>query len=194
MLRRSHPYIGTLARACLPLSALVGLAGCGSLGLSPPTPTELALSCPKVAIVRDLQTVTQFRPGAGRDLTDVVSRAALVDYAGNCEYGSDGVTVNVNLFLVAERGPALQGEQAKYTYFVAMAKPGQDQPATKTTFDTTVDFPPGKNRAGNREELNPRIPLPKDVNAKDWNIFIGFQLTPEQLEYNRTQMEQPITR
>jgi len=32
------------------------------------------------------------------------------------------------------------------------------------------------------------------VNAKDWNIFIGFQLTPEQLEFNRRQMEQPIAR
>lgn len=188
--RRSDRNIGTLARVCLPAIGLIGLAGCESLGLKAPSSAELALACPKVAIVRDLQTVTQFRPGQGRDLSDITTRAALVDYAGMCEYDRDGVTVNVNLFLVAERGPAMQASQASYRYFIAIAKPGQEEPVTKTFFDTTVDFPAGQNRAGNREELAPRIPLPKDANAKDWHVFAGFQLSPEQLEYNRKNLGQ----
>lgn len=42
--------------------------------------------------------MTRFRAG-GRDLTDVTSRAAVLDYTGGCEYGRDGVTVNLNLVL-----------------------------------------------------------------------------------------------
>ncbi|WP_448203351.1 hypothetical protein [Azospirillum sp. sgz302134] len=165
------------------------LSGCSSLGLGGSNPTEAALACPKVAIVRDLSEVTQFRSG-GRDLTDITSRAALADFNGGCDYTDNGVTVNVNLFLVAERGPALQGNQATYRYFVAVAKPGEETPSAKSEFETTVAFEPGKVRSGSREELAPKIPLPKYVNAKDWKIFLGFQLTPDQLAFNRAQLKQ----
>lgn len=165
----------------------LALAGCSGLGLTPPSPQEAALACPRVAIVRDLQEVTQFRPGAGRDVSDAVSRAALLDYAGNCEYTSDGVTVNLKLTLLAERGPALQGTEASYRYFVAVARPGEEVPVAKTEFDVAIGFPAGQTRVMREEELTPKIPLPKDSNAKEWRILVGFQLTPDQLEYNLAQ-------
>lgn len=178
LMRKSRP-------ALLAAGAVAVLSGCSGMG--PTNPSDAALACPKVNIVRDLQEVTVFRPG-GKDLTDLESRAALVDYTGNCEYTSAGVTVNVNVFLVAERGPALQGTTAKYQYFVALAQP-DDTLVSKAYFDTDVTFVTGQPRAGTREELAPRIPLPKDANAKDWKIYLGFQLTPDQLNFNRTQMK-----
>ncbi len=189
--RRSDRNIRTPAwKSPLSVAALafagLALTGCGSLGLEPKGPAEAALACPKVSIVRDLSEVTVFRPG-GRDLTDLETRAALADFAGNCEYTSSGVTVNVNIYLIAERGPALKGDSAKYQYFVALAKP-DDSLVSKVYFDTDVTFAAGQPRAGTKEELAPKIPLPKDANAKDWKVYLGFQLTPEQLEFNRTQM------
>ncbi|ALG71648.1 hypothetical protein VY88_13980 [Azospirillum thiophilum] len=171
--------------ALLAAGAVLALSGCSGMG--PTNPSDAALACPKVNIVRDLQEVTVFRPG-GKDLTDLESRAALTDYTGNCEYTSAGVTVNVNVYLVAERGPALKGDVAKYQYFVALAQP-DDTLVSKAYFDTDVTFVPGQPRAGSKEELAPRIPLPKDGNAKDWKVYLGFQLTPEQLEFNRTQVK-----
>lgn len=194
--RRRDRNIGTpdrkspLAPLMFTLGALA-VTGCSGMGLNgAPQASTAAYACPKVNIVRDLQEVTQFRNGGGRDLTDVTSRAALADFSGHCDYADDGVTVNVNLYLVAERGPALQGNEATYRYFVAVAKPGEESPTTKSEFETTVTFEPGKARSGSREELAPRIPLPKDANAKDWKIFLGFQLTPDQLAFNRAQMKQ----
>ncbi|HYG85501.1 MAG TPA: hypothetical protein VD978_04515 [Azospirillum sp.] len=178
---RRDRNIGTPARKSLMALALLALAGC-----SAPKGSEMVLACPKVGIVRELQEVTQFRPG-GKDATDMTARAALADYSGNCEYGSDGVTMNLNLFVVAERGPALQGDQATYQYFVAVARPGEDVPASKSLFDTTVQFPKGQTRVNYKEELTPKIPLPKDVNAKDWKVMVGFQLSPEQLDFNMKQ-------
>lgn len=184
---RRDRNIGTPARKSLMALAALTLAGCSGLGFGGQAkPGEVALACPKVGIVRELQEVTQFRPG-GKDLTDMTARAALADYAGNCEYGSDGVTVNLSLFVVAERGPALQGDQATYQYFVAVARPGEDVPANKAVFDTTVQFAKGQTRVSYKEELAPRIPLPKDVNAKDWKVLVGFQLSPEQLDFNMKQ-------
>ena len=102
---RRDRNIGTPVRKSLTALGLLALSGC-SMFDTPDKPGQIALACPKVGIVRELQEVTQFRPG-GKDVTDIASRAALSDYSGNCEYGSDGVTVNLNLFVLAERGPAL---------------------------------------------------------------------------------------
>ena len=189
---RRDRNIGTPVRksfAALGLFAgVLALGGCSMFGGGEVKPGEVALACPKVGIVRELQEVTQFRAG-GKDMADVTSRAALTDYTGNCEYGSDGVTVNLNLFVLAERGPALQGSQATYRYFVAVSRPDEETPVSKSEFETTVEFPKGQTRVVTKEELTPRIPLPKDVNAKNWTVLVGFQLTPEQLNFNMAQMK-----
>lgn len=186
---RRDRNIGTPVRKSLTVlglfAGLFALTGCSILG-TPAKPGDVALACPKVGIVRELQEVTQFRPG-GKDMTDISSRAALTDYSGNCEYGSDGVTLNLNLFVLAERGPAMQGNQASYRYFVAVARPDEEAPATKIEFDTTVEFPKGQTRVVTKEELAPKIPVPKDINAKNWKVLVGFQLTPEQLDFNMMQ-------
>jgi hypothetical protein len=182
---RRDRNIGTPVRkSLLAIAGLMALAGCSGQ----PKPGEAALACPKVSIVRDLAEMTQFRAG-GRDGSDVVARAALADYSGNCDYTSDGVTVNLSLYVVAERGPALQGNQASYRYFVAVTPPNAAQPSAKSEFESTIDFPAGQARAANKEEVTPQIPLPRDGNAKDWQVLVGFQLTPEQLAYNRSQMK-----
>jgi hypothetical protein len=174
------------------------LAGCGlglgDIGLKAPTAAELALGCPKVSIVRDLQEVTHLSAGGGRDATAVASRAALADFTGNCEYGSDGVTVNVKLAMVAERGPALQGDTDRYRYFVAVFRPGEQVPAAKSEFETGARFTAEDPRRVWVEEVTPHIPLPKDVNAKEWQVMVGFQLSAEELAYNRRQLQQGVRR
>src|SRR5688500_5409169 len=94
------------ARVLLVLTAFAPLAACSGLGGSKAEAGAEPLACPRVAIVGDASEVTQFRPGAGKDLTDIRSRAALLDFTGGCEYDRTGVTVNLNLILAAERGPA----------------------------------------------------------------------------------------
>jgi hypothetical protein len=96
--------------------------------------------------------VTRFREGAGQDLTDVASRAILADFTGGCEPGTEEVTVDLNLILAAEKGPALQGDRTDYRYFVAVAD-AQGTVLAKEEFDTTVAFPAGQSRAGTVEEI-----------------------------------------
>ncbi|MGQ9365898.1 hypothetical protein [Azospirillum sp. A39] len=186
MTPRRDRNIGTPVRKSLAVAVLAGgaaaLAGCSGLG-GPDSPADLALACPQVSIVRDLQVATQFR-GNGRDMTDIASRAVLADYSGNCEYDSNGVTVNVTVALVAERGPAMTGETATYPYFVAVLPPGQAEPREKAIYDAAMAFKAGTPRAAVSEEVAVAIPVGKDANAKDWTVLLGFQLTPEQLRYN----------
>jgi hypothetical protein len=186
MFKRPDRNTGTFAGKARVLSVLTlfaPLAACSSLGGKAEANAE-PLSCPRVAIARDASEVTQFRPGAGKDLTDIRSRAALLDFTGGCEYDRNGVTVNLNLILAAERGPAMTEPQSDYRYFVAIADP-EGQVLAKREFDTSVEFAATNGRGGSVEELSQQIPLPEGKSAGDYQVLVGFQLAPEQLEYNR---------
>ncbi|MEI8393670.1 MAG: hypothetical protein WCF85_02965 [Rhodospirillaceae bacterium] len=174
-------------RSTVPLlvpAMLTALALAGCSGLPGYVKDQADLSCPKVGIVRGANMVTLFGPGPGRKPVDVVGRGLIADYSGNCTYDNSGVTVDVSLALVGERGPATTGGPLPLTYFVAVSAP-DGTVVTKQEFSTTIDFTSGGPRAGSREDLSPHIPLPKGQNAGGYQLLVGFQLTPEQLDYNR---------
>ncbi|MDR3519017.1 MAG: hypothetical protein P4M00_24730 [Azospirillaceae bacterium] len=160
-------------------------AGCSTLGLSGPPPKTVAgRACPKVGFVPDATQITQFRDGPGRDLTDIVARAGLLDFRGQCDYDDEGVTVSFNLFIGAERGPAFKGtEPAHLPYFVAITAPDGEIVA-KQEFSAAIDFKDAA-RGGTAESLEQRIPLPKGKDARAYTVMAGFQLSRDQLAYNR---------
>ncbi|WP_236024758.1 hypothetical protein [Arenibaculum pallidiluteum] len=172
------------------LTLPVLLAGCSSLFGGDDEERQAAQAmaparCPRVAVLRDASEVTEFRQGAGRDLTDVLSRAAVVDFSGNCRPEQGRVTVDFRLVLGAERGPAWQGQQPTYQYFVAVADQ-QGQVLSKQLFDAPMQFAEGQSRTGSIEELSQTIPLPENRRAQDYQVFVGFQLTPDQVRFNRS--------
>lgn len=189
MLTRPEPNMGTpawKARAAVAVLALPLLGACSSLGLGgeDAEPVAQAPRCPAVEFVKGAEEVTLFRDGAGRDLTDVTSRAVLADYAGGCRPGEGRVDVDLKLVLAAEKGPALQGMSADYRYFVAVADP-EGGILAKQEFDTSVSFPQAQRRAGSVEDLAQTIPVAEGTRPEDYRILVGFQLTPDQLQYNR---------
>ena len=165
------------------LLAVPALSGCESLFGKKVNGQGLDLACPKVGILRDANQVTLYRPG-GKGAADVQARAQIVDYLGNCTYDETGVTVDVSLILVAERGPALTGTSVPLSYFAAVIDPAGNIP-TRQRFDTSIDFTGNGPRAGSREDLQPHIPLPKAKDARDYQVLVGFQLTQAQLDANR---------
>lgn len=165
-------------RGAVALVATVWLAGCSWLQ------GDNRTACPVATIVPDAASITQFRPGAGQDLSDIVSHGTLSNVSGTCIYDSTGAHVDLYLTVGGERGPALQGNQASYQYFVAVASPDRTILA-KRVFDTAVAFSGGAVRAGSRENVVETIPLPKDRDAGGYSVLVGFQLTQDQLAYNQ---------
>ena len=167
------------------------LAGCSSLFGSSSDDEAAALAtapvrCPRVAVLRDAGEVTEFREGAGRDLTDVVSRAAVINFTGNCRPEEGRGTVDFRLVLGAERGPAWQGQQPNLQYFVAVADP-EGRVLSKQVFDAPMRFPEGQSKTGSIEELSQVIPLAANRRPQDYQVFVGFQLTPDQVRFNRSE-------
>lgn len=172
-----------MRRAARGLSAgllALAFAGCGVFGANqPPGP------CPDAAILADAKRVTFYRPGPGRDLTDVEFEGEIARIAGACKYGRNEITVTLVADIVAERGPAAAADgAANLPFFVALAD-AERQIVAKQVFDSVIPIPQGRRRAGVREEIEQVIPLTPGEAPPAYEIIVGFQLTAEQLEQNR---------
>lgn len=151
--------------------------------------SAIAPACPNIVIVKDTAELTTFRSGPGRDLIDVVLDARIDRFAGSCETDLDDdksgeVIVDLQLFFEATRGPANSAREGSFTYYIAIADRSGDVLAKKT-FSTDFAFEGNRNRIGGVEELTQEIPLDAGELGEDFDIFVGFQLSGEQLNYNR---------
>lgn len=160
------------------------LAGCGAFDRAPPPP------CPRVGILGDAATVVKFRAGDGRDLTDVEHQGEILNVSRSCEVQAKGSAVEtlVVIEMAASRGPAApETAQIQLPFFVAVVERATQRIIARDAIDGRVDILPGSRRAGSREEITERIPLPAGKTAVDYEILVGFDLTADQLEYNRRQ-------
>lgn len=166
-----------LGNGLLAILGVCFLAACGS------TPGE-GLPCPYTAVLTPTDRVVKFRPGAGRDLTDVEYEARFVGIQGTCAYGENGVNVQAQVQMRVSKGPAMTGNVAQVEYFVALIRP-QSEDMTKETFTSSIPFEGNLTQVFNAEELSFDIPLSRLDAGPAWRAYVGFQLTEEQLEYNR---------
>lgn len=145
-------------------------------------------ACPRISILGDAATLTRFRPGPGRDLTDVLYEGVVTGVNGSCAYADDGkraLSMKVSLVIEAARGPAMRDGRAAFPYFVGITDLSRNV-LNKQRFSVTVVFP------GNRTRLvvtdNPvalEIPVKAGRGGQDFEVFVGFQLSRPELEYNR---------
>lgn len=175
------------------------------------------LTCPHVTIDRATSTLTRFRDGPGRDITDIDLEAEILGYTGDCGRTKAGVDVMVAVSFSATRGPAAKGRSADVPYFVALSrlssplleekidsetgektmvrKTGPEGDASwereilsKQVFQISSLFPEGSNVIHFRdEEIVLELPLAAGESPRNYTVHLGFQLTREQIEYNRQQ-------
>lgn len=179
LMRSSDRLLRPVLHAITAIGLLAGLTGCGLLGSSGPQ-----YDCPTAAAVGDARIQSKFRPGPGRDLTDVQYQVRLVDVGSECRYDSKGVDVRMRVGFALELGPANPDRKAAYDFFVAIADP-QNEIVAKRIFTTPLAFPANVGYVEHLEELTQRIPLPKGGSAADYKIIVGLQLTQDELDYNR---------
>ena len=181
MASSEHPFprLAGLSRVAGIGLVLASVAGCGLIGSKQPQ-----YDCPTTAAVGDATVQSKFRPGPGRDLTDVRYQVRLADVSSECRYDSKGVEVRIKAGFALELGPANPDRKAVYEFFVAITDPN-DEIVAKRNFTTPLEFPANVGYLEHLEELQPRIPLPKGGSAADYKVILGLQLTEDELDYNR---------
>lgn len=176
-LRQSSRYFAvTTLKFASTLAVLALLTACSSNN-------DAAPACPLVAAPGDVAKITRFRDGPGRDLIDVVAEAQIADAAVQCDYDRSGVTVQLQLAILGTRGPADTSRTAAFDYFVAIADP-QGTIVAKEIFPVSFSFE-NRQRVGQIENLEQRIPLANRADGAAYKIVVGFQLSPAELEWNR---------
>ena len=178
--RNTQPGLKRLGHLALLLPLAV--AACGMFERSAPP------VCPRIGILSDAATLVKFRPGQGRDLTDVEHEAEILSVDRTCELRDRGaaVDVTVTIQMAAARGPAAPEQTTiALPYFVAVVERATQRIVAREAIAGQVELPPGRRRAGVGEEIIERIPLSAGRSPADYEILVGLELSEEQLQYNR---------
>ncbi|HMB77885.1 MAG TPA: hypothetical protein VKN76_15915 [Kiloniellaceae bacterium] len=163
----------------LPVLLLVpflGLAACSS-------DEEFSRACPRIVVVKDAQDQVRF-VGEGRDLTDVAFEARIDAKGIECDYDDQEIDVSMEVRIEVSRGPASPTEAANLDYFVAVARSDRTILA-RDQFGISVEMPGNHTRVVALDEVTPTIPLQEGETGKDYFIYVGLSLTPEEMDYNR---------
>lgn len=162
----------------------LGLAACAT-DAPPPPP------CPEILIPIDGAKLTRFKPGPGRDIIDVMHEEQVSGFAHGCEYTTDAtgageVAVEIYPEFESKKGPANPDNQALFEFFVAVTD--QDKNVLeKKRFPAAIPFPSNMSRVLWQREapVTLIIPLKAGETGENFRIFIGLQMTRDELEYQR---------
>jgi len=145
-------------------------------------------ACPLMGVLYDSSRLVQFaQPNAPR-YANIAYTGEMEGVHGLCRYvDADPITMNMDINMQFGRGPAAAGADHKtYRYWVAVTRRGR-APIAKQYFDVDVRFPHGQDVVAHTEHIN-RIVIPRanaDISGENFEILVGFELTPDQLQFNR---------
>lgn len=178
------------------------LAACETLGLSTPAPdltlVDMGPICPSTGVLSDAVVVTKLKPGtppAMLNPANVAFTAEMSQAKLDCTYDREAnrLTVDIDFAVKATRGPAATGPDPQLDFFIAVVdvdnniisksvfhgQPEMGGRASNVYTQTVSDFP---------------VPLAMDKRPYDYEILTGFQLTPDELVYNRIPKPIPAPR
>ena len=142
-------------------------------------------TCPPAGAVYNAARIVAF-DGDEQRYGNVEYTGEIVDVRLYCRYaGTDPVRAEVEIDFAFGKGPAATSNRRDYGYWIAVTR-RSGKVLQKEHFTVSADFSEGPI-AGQRELIQ-RILIPRadeSVSAANFEVLIGFDLTEEQLTYNR---------
>ncbi len=149
------------------------------------------LPCPEIYIVADVAKLTRFKPGPGRDIVDVLHEEEIVGFGQSCLYDTDAtgageVVVVVAPTIVSKRGPANTSGESEFEYFVAITD-SQKNLREQARFPVKLVYPSNLSqlRWQRPDPHNLILPLNAGQTGRNWRVYLGLQLTREEVDYQR---------
>jgi hypothetical protein len=179
---------GLKAAAAIALAATMalGLSACGTLKKSSEVNSANAGPCPLMGVLYDAARMVEIR-GQEEAFSNVGYTAEMRGVSGLCRYvGADPIVMNLDIEMAFGKGPKAESDEHTYRYWVAVSR-RDVAPLTKQYFTVDVKFPNGQDRATQVVKID-KITIPranKDTSGVNFEILVGFDLTPEQLAFNR---------
>ena len=124
--------------------------------------------------------------GAEQVFPNVTYTGEIVDVRLYCRYaGTDPVRAEVEIDFAFGKGPAATSDRKDYGYWVAVTR-RSGKVLNKEHFAVRADF--SDSSVTGETEVLQQIIIPRNdesVSAANFEVLIGFDLTEDQLTYNR---------
>ena len=86
--------------------------------------------------------------------------------------------------LLVGRGPAGEEPRANFTYFVAIADAGR-RIVAREEFDVDMALPENKTLIEKIDQVDYELPVRPGETGREYRVFLGFVLSPDDYEYNK---------
>ena len=168
------------------------LSGCDTY-MGGVTNSDVRMECPPVSILPEASSITRYKKGTRKTILDVDFTGRVIGVKGTCFYEFDPdtkngtVAINVITKFKMKRGASNATQKADFKYFTSVVN-NDGKVLGKKTFPYSLKF--SKKRSWVKDEDFPIeliIPLKNETNSQNFTVFVGFQLSHEELEFNRTQ-------
>lgn len=142
--------------------------------------------CPEVRVLEDLGSVTRYKPGPGRDITDIILEAEFTRVAGECNVDDENIHAELFVEMNASQGPAERNETAEVNLIMAISDVDRNI-ISRRTMPIEFTFRGNNTRIFYLERFIADIPRTQGDASDDYIIYLGYELTREELNFNRTQ-------
>jgi hypothetical protein len=143
--------------------------------------------CPLMGVLYEGSRLVEFSEAGRERYANIAFTGEVQGVRGLCRYvDSDPIRMAIEIDMAFGRGPAATTDRKRYRYWVAVTRRGL-APIEKQYFDIDVEFG-GREPVVTRQERIENIVIPRaneTVSGENFEILVGFELTPEQLAFNR---------
>jgi hypothetical protein len=140
-----------------------------------------------MGVLYESSRLVEFQGDGRQRYANVAYTGEMQDVRGLCRYiGEDPIVMNIEVDMSFGRGPAATGNTRQYRYWVAVARRG-GVPVAKQYYTVDVEFPRDQDVMVSTQRIE-QIVIPRansDISGQNFEILVGFDLTPEQVEFNR---------
>ena len=170
-------------------ACVIVVSSCQSFRNVATTPVPNPGPCPNAMSLYDAHRLVELK-GERNIYENVGFTAEILNVSGTCRYTdqrADPINVEVSVDLAFGRGAAAAGETKVYELFLAVTALDKFV-VDKQVFPIVVTFPAGKDRVYHSEYFS-EVLIPRaaaETSGANYEILFGFELTDEQLKFNRS--------
>lgn len=189
--RRGNGAVWRRAGIAAVLIAGLGLAGCQTVHLSDLNPFsggDEPQPCPNAGTLADAVTITEFGRGTARDESNIIYSAKIERTHFECDVVGGQVRGRIVLLGTLTLGRKGQSGPVSLPIFVALTRNRSDV-VSKRFDEIEFEVERGATTAQFEKAIDDyTFNVGGGETTVDYEILTGFNLTPEQIEYNRTQL------
>ena len=178
-----NPFTARAVALCVLVATSLGLVSC----IKREDPFAV-VPCPYIGVLDDAAEITRFKYGGQRDISDIEfkGRIARIDFTCKKPENKEVVIGKATIHAEFERGMTTTIDRQFFKLFLVLSE-RDEKIIDKSEFVLDVEFKEGRRKTKASTSIKGiRVPTDGDVPAEYHNIYIGFQLSPAEVAYNRT--------